>query len=209
MIFMKLEMPAVVESLGIEKFRRHIFLCADATEPKCCPREARLAVVGIFEAAAQGIGSRRPGTAGLSHQGQLPARVYARAGRGRLSRRRLVSLLHAGSAGARDPGTSDRRENCRGICLCQKPAVMISPGFCSENSIHFFLDFRSFGAQSQFSFRGNMARLADQNSRVWKTGRLNCVSASIISGATRPAISPLIIPRYPSTIANWRCRTTV
>jgi len=40
---MKLEMPAVVESLGIEKFRRHIFLCADATEPKCCPREAGLA----------------------------------------------------------------------------------------------------------------------------------------------------------------------
>jgi (2Fe-2S) ferredoxin len=32
-----------VETLGIEKFRRHIFLCADATEPKCCSREASLA----------------------------------------------------------------------------------------------------------------------------------------------------------------------
>jgi (2Fe-2S) ferredoxin len=39
---MKTELPAAVESLGIEKFRRHIFLCADATEPKCCPREAGL-----------------------------------------------------------------------------------------------------------------------------------------------------------------------
>ena len=39
---MKTELPAAVESLGIEKFRRHIFLCADATEPKCCPRESGL-----------------------------------------------------------------------------------------------------------------------------------------------------------------------
>ena len=41
--FMKTELSAAVESLGIEKFRRHIFLCADATRPKCCPREAGLA----------------------------------------------------------------------------------------------------------------------------------------------------------------------
>ena len=40
---MKTELPAAVETLGIEKFRRHIFLCAAATEPKCCPREAGLA----------------------------------------------------------------------------------------------------------------------------------------------------------------------
>ena len=40
---MKTELSAAVESLGIEKFRRHIFLCADATGPKCCPREAGLA----------------------------------------------------------------------------------------------------------------------------------------------------------------------
>lgn len=25
-------------TLGLEKFRRHIFLCADAAEPKCAPR---------------------------------------------------------------------------------------------------------------------------------------------------------------------------
>jgi (2Fe-2S) ferredoxin len=40
---MKTDLPAAVASLGIEKFRRHIFLCADATRPKCCPREAGLA----------------------------------------------------------------------------------------------------------------------------------------------------------------------
>lgn len=31
---------SAVETLGIEKFRRHVFLCADQTEPKCCDREA-------------------------------------------------------------------------------------------------------------------------------------------------------------------------
>jgi (2Fe-2S) ferredoxin len=36
---MKDELQTAVETLGLEKFRRHIFLCADAAEPKCCARE--------------------------------------------------------------------------------------------------------------------------------------------------------------------------
>jgi (2Fe-2S) ferredoxin len=28
-----------VEKLGLEKIRRHVFLCADQTEAKCCPKE--------------------------------------------------------------------------------------------------------------------------------------------------------------------------
>jgi (2Fe-2S) ferredoxin len=36
------ELRKAVESLGLEKFKRHIFLCADQTEPKCCDREAGL-----------------------------------------------------------------------------------------------------------------------------------------------------------------------
>jgi (2Fe-2S) ferredoxin len=31
------ELEKLVEELGVEKFRRHIFLCADATKPKCAP----------------------------------------------------------------------------------------------------------------------------------------------------------------------------
>lgn len=31
-----------VEKLGIEKTRRHIFLCCDQTKPKCCEREVSL-----------------------------------------------------------------------------------------------------------------------------------------------------------------------
>ncbi|MGA9779628.1 MAG: (2Fe-2S) ferredoxin domain-containing protein [Limisphaerales bacterium] len=36
------ELQSAVETFGIEKFRRHIFLCADQTEPKCCARDAGL-----------------------------------------------------------------------------------------------------------------------------------------------------------------------
>ncbi len=40
---MKTELHTIVETLGIGKFRRHIFLCADQTEPKCATAEAGLA----------------------------------------------------------------------------------------------------------------------------------------------------------------------
>ena len=40
---MKTELQTAVETHGLEKFRRHIFLCADATKPKCCARETSLA----------------------------------------------------------------------------------------------------------------------------------------------------------------------
>ena len=36
------DLEAIAKSLGLEKYRRHIFLCADQTEPKCAPREKGL-----------------------------------------------------------------------------------------------------------------------------------------------------------------------
>ena len=36
-------LASAVTALGVEKYRRHIFLCTDPSEPKCCPREAGLA----------------------------------------------------------------------------------------------------------------------------------------------------------------------
>jgi len=36
------ELQRVAAELGVGKFRRHIFLCADPTKPKCSPREASL-----------------------------------------------------------------------------------------------------------------------------------------------------------------------
>ncbi|HOX57235.1 MAG TPA: (2Fe-2S) ferredoxin domain-containing protein [Candidatus Paceibacterota bacterium] len=36
---MSSELQTIVNSLGLEKCRRHIFLCADQTEPKCASRD--------------------------------------------------------------------------------------------------------------------------------------------------------------------------
>src|ERR1700677_4022130 len=33
------ELENAVATYGLEKFRRHIFLCAGPTEPKCCPAD--------------------------------------------------------------------------------------------------------------------------------------------------------------------------
>lgn len=37
------ELKAAIAPLGLETFQRHIFLCADQTEPKCATKEAGLA----------------------------------------------------------------------------------------------------------------------------------------------------------------------
>jgi (2Fe-2S) ferredoxin len=37
------ELSAMVRQLGLDAYRRHIFLCADQTEPKCATRDATLA----------------------------------------------------------------------------------------------------------------------------------------------------------------------
>ena len=36
------ELTKQAEALGLSRYARHIFLCADATEPKCCSREQGL-----------------------------------------------------------------------------------------------------------------------------------------------------------------------
>ena len=36
------DLQRTVAALGLTTSQRHIFLCADPTEPKCCPREAGL-----------------------------------------------------------------------------------------------------------------------------------------------------------------------
>lgn len=40
---MTTDLQSAAAALGLEKFKRHIFLCTDADEPKCCPREQTLA----------------------------------------------------------------------------------------------------------------------------------------------------------------------
>lgn len=40
---MNSELQTAVATLGLDQFKRHIFLCVDATEPHCAPREQSLA----------------------------------------------------------------------------------------------------------------------------------------------------------------------
>ena len=49
------------EELGVPRIRRHIFLCADQTEPKCCDRERSLEAWDYLK--------RRLKELGLSEQG--------------------------------------------------------------------------------------------------------------------------------------------
>jgi (2Fe-2S) ferredoxin len=36
------ELPAIAQTLGLARYRRHIFLCADQTEPKCAAKQQGL-----------------------------------------------------------------------------------------------------------------------------------------------------------------------
>ena len=37
------DLASITDTLGLEQYQRHIFLCADQTESKCCDKEAGLA----------------------------------------------------------------------------------------------------------------------------------------------------------------------
>ena len=42
-------LQAATINLGLESYRRHIFLCADAADAKCCSREAGLEAWGFLK----------------------------------------------------------------------------------------------------------------------------------------------------------------
>ena len=44
------ELEREAQALGIGKYRRHILLCADQTEPKCCSKETGLAAWNYLKA---------------------------------------------------------------------------------------------------------------------------------------------------------------
>lgn len=54
-------LPKVAEGLAISKIKRHIFLCSDQTEPKCCKKEVGLASWEYLK--------KRLSEVGLSEQG--------------------------------------------------------------------------------------------------------------------------------------------
>ncbi len=44
------ELAKAARTLGLESYRRHIFLCADQTESKCCPKKEGLAAWEFLKA---------------------------------------------------------------------------------------------------------------------------------------------------------------
>jgi (2Fe-2S) ferredoxin len=51
----------VAESIGVPRARRHIFLCADQTEPKCCDRDRSLAAWGYLKKRLKELGLSESG----------------------------------------------------------------------------------------------------------------------------------------------------
>ncbi len=51
----------IATKLGLERCRRHIFLCADPSEPKCCPSEAGLASWEYLKRRLKELSLAQPG----------------------------------------------------------------------------------------------------------------------------------------------------
>jgi len=47
------KLVTAAESLGLKQYSRHIFLCADQTEPRCCSKEAGLEAWGYLKRRLQ------------------------------------------------------------------------------------------------------------------------------------------------------------
>ena len=54
------DLKAVAESLGLEKFRHHIFLCADQAKAKCCDKDQGLASWEFLKARLNELGLSGP-----------------------------------------------------------------------------------------------------------------------------------------------------
>ena len=51
---------AAAAGLGLQKYRRHIFLCADQTKPKCCEKEQGLASWEYLKRRLKELGLAEP-----------------------------------------------------------------------------------------------------------------------------------------------------
>ena len=54
------ELKTIASTLGIQSIRRHIFLCADQTEAKCCSRETGLAAWQFLKQRLNELGLTEP-----------------------------------------------------------------------------------------------------------------------------------------------------
>ena len=54
------ELKSVADSLGLERYRRHIFLCADQTEPKCSAKAEGLGALEFLKRRLKELGLPTP-----------------------------------------------------------------------------------------------------------------------------------------------------
>ena len=54
------ELEKTVQTLGLGKYQRHIFLCADQTEPKCCDKETGSAAWDFLKNRLKELGLAGP-----------------------------------------------------------------------------------------------------------------------------------------------------
>jgi (2Fe-2S) ferredoxin len=52
---------AAAEAVGLDRTRRHLFLCTDQTKPKCCSREASLEAWGYLKQRLKELGLSEAG----------------------------------------------------------------------------------------------------------------------------------------------------
>lgn len=55
------QLESCVQSLGLQKIQRHLFLCADQTKPKCCPKEVGLESWNYLKRRLRELGLDEPG----------------------------------------------------------------------------------------------------------------------------------------------------
>jgi (2Fe-2S) ferredoxin len=54
------DLTAISQSLGLTAYRRHIFLCADQTDPQCCSRDEGMASWEYLKARLKELGLTGP-----------------------------------------------------------------------------------------------------------------------------------------------------
>jgi (2Fe-2S) ferredoxin len=68
---LELELQKEVERLGINKIKRHIFLCADQTNPKCCSKELGLLSWDYLKQRLKELGLDSPPLCSLASPSEL------------------------------------------------------------------------------------------------------------------------------------------
>ena len=111
----------IVTTIGIPVAKRHIFLCAEQTKPKCCDYERGVAAWDFLKKRLKELGLSEQGGV-LRSKANCLRICEAGPGGGGLSGRRLVPGVRSAGARADHPGAPDRRPRGRGPAAGRAPA---------------------------------------------------------------------------------------